>query len=124
MIKVENVAPDELPNIPTRQSNLEMVRKSVQKCTQNFTRKKQLAFSARPFDCTTCHHRFRCRSALEIHMRIHTGERPYECKVCGKQFVQKGNLNMHSLIHAKEMRSSEYSSKHLNIHASKTTQHN
>lgn len=44
--------------------------------------------------CHVCQKNFSSTSALQIHMRTHTGERPFICHVCQKAFTTKGNLKV------------------------------
>ena len=50
--------------------------------------------------CRYCGKVFGSDSALQIHVRSHTGERPYKCNICGNRFTTKGNLKVHFQRHA------------------------
>ncbi|XP_072529765.1 sal-like protein 1 [Salminus brasiliensis] len=49
--------------------------------------------------CRFCAKIFGSDSALQIHLRSHTGERPYKCNVCGNRFSTRGNLKVHFQRH-------------------------
>lgn len=52
--------------------------------------------------CRFCDKIFGSDSALQIHIRSHTGERPFKCNVCGNRFSTKGNLKVHFQRHAQK----------------------
>ena len=52
-----------------------------------------------PNECIICHKVLSCKSALQMHYRIHTGQRPYKCKICKRTFTTKGNLKTHMSVH-------------------------
>ncbi|XP_026112904.1 sal-like protein 3 isoform X1 [Carassius auratus] len=49
--------------------------------------------------CRFCSKVFGSDSALQIHLRSHTGERPFKCNICGNRFSTKGNLKVHFQRH-------------------------
>lgn len=49
--------------------------------------------------CKYCGKIFGSDSALQIHLRSHTGERPFKCNMCSSSFTTKGNLKVHYQRH-------------------------
>lgn len=52
--------------------------------------------------CDICGRSYKSKSALSIHIGIHSGKSPHECHICGKQFTQRGALVRHMPIHTGE----------------------
>uniref|UniRef100_A0A3Q2XYD8 Zinc finger protein 32-like n=1 Tax=Hippocampus comes TaxID=109280 RepID=A0A3Q2XYD8_HIPCM len=78
---------------------------------------------SKPWKCSHCGKMSACQSALELHVRTHTGEKPFSCLVCGQRFSHKGHLNVHKRIHTGEKHfactdcGQSFSRKgHLNVH--------
>uniref|UniRef100_A0A8C2HIW4 Spalt-like transcription factor 1a n=1 Tax=Cyprinus carpio TaxID=7962 RepID=A0A8C2HIW4_CYPCA len=56
--------------------------------------------------CRFCGKVFGSDSALQIHLRSHTGERPYKCNICGNRFSTRGNLKVHFQRHKEKVQHS------------------
>ncbi|XP_075741886.1 uncharacterized protein LOC119169609 [Rhipicephalus microplus] len=64
--------------------------------------RRELRLVKRPFQCHLCPQRFPWKSALNKHLRTHTGERPFQCSLCLLRFSQQYHLRSHLLLHTGE----------------------
>lgn len=65
----------------------------------NFERDTNVDNSHTRNRCRYCGKNFGSDSALQIHLRSHTGERPFKCDQCFTSFTTKGNLKVHYQRH-------------------------
>ncbi|XP_066522888.1 sal-like protein 1 [Hoplias malabaricus] len=94
-----------LPNIGTIVEDLNALaalaqqRKGKLANMSSFDHKKSFDECLFKHKCRFCAKIFGSDSALQIHLRSHTGERPYKCNICGNRFSTRGNLKVHFQRH-------------------------
>ncbi|CAM5179051.1 unnamed protein product [Eretmochelys imbricata] len=74
-------------------------------CGKKFRRRSHLITHQRihtRVKCCECGKTFTQHSHLIRHQRIHTGEKPYECCECGKSFARSSGLITHQRSHTRE----------------------
>ncbi|XP_004704733.1 sal-like protein 1 [Echinops telfairi] len=100
-----SVFPSPLPNIGTTVEDLNALsalaqqRKSKPPNVTAFEAKSTSDEAFFKHKCRFCAKVFGSDSALQIHLRSHTGERPFKCNICGNRFSTKGNLKVHFQRH-------------------------
>ncbi|CAL8389903.1 unnamed protein product [Boreogadus saida] len=88
-------------------NNVNMPYKCDQ-CTKRFTHSSALNTHMRThsgvksYKCDQCTKSFSLTSYLKIHMRTHSGEKPYRCDQCMKCFSHSSTLNFHMSTHTGE----------------------
>ncbi|XP_053556551.1 sal-like protein 2 [Bombina bombina] len=91
------------PGLPTLQTGLFLGTRVLettpsllkQKNSEPLRGESQQDRSSGRHKCRFCAKVFGSDSALQIHLRSHTGERPYKCNICGNRFTTRGNLKVH-----------------------------
>ncbi|KAE8608155.1 hypothetical protein XENTR_v10011415 [Xenopus tropicalis] len=91
--------PGTLPSIGTTAEDLNSLRKSKPPSVTAFETKSTSDEAFFKHKCRFCAKVFGSDSALQIHLRSHTGERPFKCNICGNRFSTKGNLKVHFQRH-------------------------
>ncbi|KAG8437692.1 hypothetical protein GDO86_008410 [Hymenochirus boettgeri] len=91
--------PSTLPSIGTTGEDLNSLRKSKPPSVSGFETKSPSDEAFFKHKCRFCAKVFGSDSALQIHLRSHTGERPFKCNICGNRFSTKGNLKVHFQRH-------------------------
>lgn len=100
-----SVFPSALPSIGTTAEDLNPLsalaqqRKSKPPNVTAFEAKSTSDEAFFKHKCRFCAKVFGSDSALQIHLRSHTGERPFKCNICGNRFSTKGNLKVHFQRH-------------------------
>ncbi|XP_069822031.1 sal-like protein 1 isoform X1 [Dendropsophus ebraccatus] len=93
------IFPSTLPNIGTTAEDLNSLRKNKPASAAPFEAKSSSDEAFFKHKCRFCAKVFGSDSALQIHLRSHTGERPFKCNICGNRFSTKGNLKVHFQRH-------------------------
>ena len=109
---VSSVIPPEDPPTSSAPNTLEMLQRTTNEVLNNasqgiLTNRLIDDYSNNESKDPYCKHRcrycgkvFGSDSALQIHVRSHTGERPFKCNICGNRFTTKGNLKVHFQRHS------------------------
>lgn len=79
--------------IPRHYSRTPTKHDSDGDCDTEIARKIVKVSSKRDY-CQLCSKHFGSHSALETHLRSHTGVKPFHCSICDKSFSTKGNLKV------------------------------
>lgn len=106
-----SASPSSNPSAASSQSSFGVVRTFTQqpqtarlfpctKCPMRFFQGTELlkhaaSHRSRKYVCDVCGKAFVCKSQLEIHQNVHTGQKPFTCSVCHSRFSHPSNLRRH-----------------------------
>lgn len=93
LVKDEDDFNCDLPSIPSSyQDESAKAEKPLPKLKKKGIKKLKTG----PIQCTICGILVNCPSALQIHIRSHTGERPFHCSQCDRSYKSRGALTRHA----------------------------
>ncbi|KAJ1524552.1 hypothetical protein ONE63_011040 [Megalurothrips usitatus] len=92
------VTPKKYNDLDARQFFCDLCDRRYKK-KSHLERHQRVHTGVRPYPCPTCDKRFAVRSILNQHIRVHTGERPFACNICSQRFPQKSGLMTHMMLH-------------------------
>ncbi|XP_018402113.1 PREDICTED: zinc finger protein 60-like [Cyphomyrmex costatus] len=79
----------------SRKQILDMHMLAQHKNDKGYEKYKNLYNIGVTHTCGQCHKKFKIKTDLLKHKRMHDDERPFECKYCGLRFTHRRDLNKH-----------------------------